>query len=87
MFNDCVRAQSDRLYRRAEKEWIDLAYQHGLSKEQMVSQIQHHKDHDHYPILIDLANTLKEAKFEEVDVLWRYCIWAVLCGRKNPIPS
>ena len=83
MFNDCVRAQSERLYNQANKHWIDLALNHGLSQKDMKSQIEHHQTHDHYPTLIELANWLENTGFQEVDILWKFCIWAVLCGRKN----
>ncbi|MBI4403682.1 MAG: class I SAM-dependent methyltransferase [Deltaproteobacteria bacterium] len=79
---DCVRAESDRLYKRAENHWIDLAKKHGLSDKEMAEQIAHHKAHDHYPILIDLPQWFRESAYEEVDILWRYCIWAVLQARK-----
>jgi len=82
VFNDCVRAESQRLYQLAEKQWIDLALEKGLTRAEMDAQIQHHRQHDHYPVLIDLANWLKEIGFTEVDILWRFCIWGVLYGSK-----
>jgi tRNA (cmo5U34)-methyltransferase len=82
VFNDCVRAESERLYRQAEKEWVDLALAQGLTRTQMDLQIEHHRNHDHYPVLLELANWLKQAGFREVDVLWRRCIWAVLYAGK-----
>ena len=79
---DCVRADASRLYERANEYWIELAKKHGLSDMEMQEQINHHQAHDHYPVVIDLACWLRDTGFEEVDILWRHCIWAVLQGRK-----
>lgn len=82
VFIDGIRADSNRLYEANNEHWINLAKQHGLTNEEMNEQIEHHKAHDKYPVLLDLASWLKDAGFVEVDILWRYCIWAVLQGKK-----
>lgn len=84
---DCVRAEADRLYRRAEEHWISLAKKHGLSDKEMAEQIAHHRAHDHYPTLVDLPGWFRDAGFVEIDILWRHCIWAVLQAKKPQAPG
>ena len=80
---DCVRASADRLYQRAERHWIELAREHGITEEEMTEQIRHHREHDHYPVLVDLPSWLTEAGFVDAEILWRDSIWAVLQARKS----
>ncbi len=82
VLGDQVRSASSRLYEADIEFYEAYAQENGASKEDILQWRSHRNTQDHYATLSDLTHWLSESGFSHVDILWRYCFWAVIQGQK-----
>lgn len=83
VLGDQVRGANQRLYEADVAFYEAYALQNGATEEDVSQWREHRETQDHYASLEDLAGWMREAGFLGIDVLWRYCFWAVLQGQKR----
>lgn len=83
VLGDQVRGASQRLYETDVQIYETYAQETGATQDDIQQWREHREEADHYATLDDLKSWLREAGFQEHDVLWRYCFWAVLQAQKQ----
>jgi tRNA (cmo5U34)-methyltransferase len=85
IFADQTRGITDDIYFKNIACWKEEAFKLGSTEENWKMWMEHQDAHDHHsPIGWHLDN-LKNAGFEEVDLLSKYLMWAVCWAKKIKI--
>jgi tRNA (cmo5U34)-methyltransferase len=79
--DQCAGATAD-LYDKHMRNWRDLSFNAGSTKEEWDMWMRHQAEHDHHDTLFDQLDWLRKAGFSIVDCPWRYLLWSVIQARK-----
>ncbi len=82
VLGDQVHGANERIYQADVTFYEAFAQENGASLEDVMQWRQHREEMDHYATLGDLSRWMADAGLKDIDVLWRYCFWAVLQAQK-----
>jgi tRNA (cmo5U34)-methyltransferase len=82
VLGDQIQGANPRLYQADVAFYEAYAQENGASPEDVRQWREHRETLDHYATLDDLTRWMKQSGFQDVDVLWRYCFWAVIQAQK-----
>lgn len=82
VLGDQVRGANQRLYQADVTYYEAYAREHGALEDDILAWREHRESVDHYATVAELMAWMRAAGLVDVDLLWRYCFWAVLQGQK-----
>lgn len=83
IFADQTRGITDEIYHKHIARWKEEAFTLGSTQENWDMWMAHQREHDfHTPVNWHL-NQLSIAGFQQIDVIWKNIMWAVIWARKT----
>jgi trans-aconitate 2-methyltransferase len=78
-FADQIRGEPESNHKRNWERWLDFCRERGhCTSDEIDSLLQHAAAHDHYTTLSDHFALLSNARFSEIDCVWRNWMWGIV---------
>ena len=82
IFADQTRGINDEIYQKHIARWKEEAFKLGSTQENWDMWMAHQDAHDHHTAVNWHLKQLEQAGFNEVDVIWKNTMWAIIWSRK-----
>ena len=78
-FADQIRGEPESNHQRNWERWLDFCRERGhCTDDEIDSLLQHAAAHDHYTTLSEHFALLSNARFSELDCVWRNWMWGIV---------
>jgi tRNA (cmo5U34)-methyltransferase len=83
IFADQTRGITDDIYQKHIARWKEEAFKLGSTQENWDMWMEHQNQHDYHTPVNWHLRQLEAIGFQEVDVIWKNIMWAVVWARKR----
>lgn len=82
IFADQTRGITDEIYQKNIATWKEEAFKLGSTQENWNMWMEHQDAHDYHTPIKWHVHELEKAGFTNIDLIWKYLLWAVFWARK-----